>query len=130
MFAKRVADLLGQIGAVVVHGQQDAFDLDIVVERGANAFKRRDQLGDAFEGKIFGLHGHNERVGSHQDIKSEQIKGGRAVENHEVVFISEGARASRRRTARSSEARQLDIGAGEVLRSGQKPEILDSGWQE
>jgi hypothetical protein len=55
VFAEGLGDLLGQIGAVVIHGEEDALDLDVGVEGVLDALEGRNELGDAFEGEVFGL---------------------------------------------------------------------------
>src|SRR5207249_11712668 len=48
--------LLGQIRAVIKHGQKNALDLQRRVERCANALDCVEQFGNAFEREVFGLH--------------------------------------------------------------------------
>ena len=85
--AQCLGNLLGQIGAIVIHGQQHAFDRDSGIKGGLDALQRRNQLGNAFEREVFGLHGHNQGVCRDQNIQSEQIERWRAVENDQVVIL-------------------------------------------
>ena len=48
--------LLRQVGAIVKHGEDHAFDRQIRIEAGANPLYRVQQLGDSFQRKVFGLH--------------------------------------------------------------------------
>ncbi len=48
-------NLARERGALVVHGEQDAFDAQRRIERAANAHERVQQFGDAFERVIFAL---------------------------------------------------------------------------
>ena len=96
LFAEEVAevlgDLLGEVGAVVVHGQQDALDGDVGIEGGAYAFERGDELGDAFKGKVLGLHGDDEGVGCGEDVEGEEVEGRGAIEDDEVILVLDGLR--------------------------------------
>src|SRR6267378_3380995 len=49
-------DLAGQIGPLVEHGEQDAVELEVRVERGADPVERLDQFRDSLERQVLALH--------------------------------------------------------------------------
>ena len=60
-----ISDLLGEVGSVVVHGKEDAFEGEGGVEDMADAVEGGHELGDTFEGEVLGLHGDEEAVGGY-----------------------------------------------------------------
>ena len=81
-----VADLLGEVGAVVKHGEQHAFQREYRVETTGDAVQRGHELGDAFEGEVLGLHGDEQGIGRDQCVERQQVQRGRAVEQDEGIF--------------------------------------------
>src|SRR5262249_14194384 len=73
--------LLCQVRALVKHRHHHPFDRQVGVEADANAFDRVEQLADAFQGKIFGLHWDQYSVRRDQRVQCEQVESGRAIEN-------------------------------------------------
>ena len=60
--------LAGQIGSIVVHGQQNTLDFDLGSEGLADAIERVQKLGDAFESEEFALHGDQNGIGGDHSI--------------------------------------------------------------
>src|SRR5690348_13576484 len=54
--AQVAGDLAGKRGPIVVHRQQNAFDLQVRVQCAANAHQGIQQFGDAFQGQVFALN--------------------------------------------------------------------------
>ncbi len=78
-------DLLGEVGAVVVHGEYDAFEGEAALKAWETRSRGAHELGDAFEGKVLGLHGDEEAVGGYERVKGEEVEGRGAVEDDEGV---------------------------------------------
>jgi len=57
VFTQRVGHLLRQVGPIIVHGEQDTFNIELRVESGAHPLQRGNQLGDALQGKVFACMG-------------------------------------------------------------------------
>ncbi len=130
VLAESLCHLLGQIGAVIVHGEQNTFNRDVWIVGGANAFKRGDELRDALESEVLGLHGDNEGVCGGQDVESKQVKGRGAIQNDQVKTVldrGQGLAQAEGAVARRSE---FDVGARQVLRPGQKEQQLEFPWGE
>ena len=82
--------MLRQIGSIIKHCQDNAFNLKRWIQRAANPPDRIEKLGDPFKRKIFRLHRDQDRISSDQGIEREQIKRGRAIQNDEVEFLAQG----------------------------------------
>ena len=83
-------DLLGEVGAVVEHGEDDAFEGEAGVEGLGDAVEGAHQLGDAFEGEVLGLHGDEEAVGGDEGVEGEEIERRGAIEDDEGVVGADG----------------------------------------
>ena len=130
ILAQRIGHLLRQIGAVIVHGEQNAFDGQRGIVGGAYPFESGDEFGDSFQRKVLGLHGHDQRVGRSQYVEGEQVQRRRTVQNHQVVFcLNRRQRAAQTKCAIIGRG-QLDVGAGQVLGAGQQREPIDLRGQD
>ena len=83
-------DPLGEVGAVVIHGEGNAFDEKAGIQGLADSFDGVEEFTDAFEGEVFSLHGDEDGIGCDQGVEGEQIEGGRAVEDQNVEFVADG----------------------------------------
>lgn len=79
--------MAGEGGAFVKHREKNSFDFEARIECAANAHKGVKEFGHAFEGEIFALNRDHDSVGGDESIESEEVEGGRAVENDEFVAI-------------------------------------------
>ena len=130
VLAQGLGHLLGQVGAVVVHGEQNAFDGDVGIEGGADAFESGDELGDAFEGEVLGLHGNDEGVGGGEDVEGEQVERRRAIQDDQVEVCPEsGSRAWRRRRARSLAAASSILAPVRFFEPGRSERQIDFGGE-
>ena len=82
-------DLTSEIGAVIVHGKEDTFDLEIGIEGLPGAVYGVHELGDSFEGKEFALNGNENGMRSDEGVEGEEVEGRRAVYDDEVVVLAE-----------------------------------------
>ena len=83
-------DLLGEIGAVVVHGEEDAFERQAGVEGLGDAVEGRHQLGDALQREVFGLHGDEEAVRGHESVERKEIEGRGTIQEDERIVSPDG----------------------------------------
>ena len=79
--------LHGQVGAAVVHGQQQTLDLDGRVQPAFDNADGGDQVAQALQGIVLTLDGHQDRVGGAQAVQGEKLQRGRAVDENEVIVI-------------------------------------------
>src|SRR5204863_169919 len=74
---------------IVIHGEDDPFDLQPRIERVAHALNGGEQLRDPFERKVLALHRHQDRVGGAQTIDGEESERWRQVDE-DVVVVARG----------------------------------------
>jgi hypothetical protein len=55
-------DLLGERGAVVIHGEKDAFDGELGVDSATKAHERIKKFGYALESQVFALDRHQDGI--------------------------------------------------------------------
>ena len=84
-----LADLLLQGDAGVEHDAQQADDGQVFVQIGMHLLDGVDQIGQAFKGKVFALHGHNNAVSAAQAIEREHGQTRGAVNQHKVVLCGD-----------------------------------------
>lgn len=122
-------DLLRERGAVVVHGEEDAFDFERGIESAADAHEGIEKFGDAFEGQVFALNRNDDGVGGDEGIEGEEIESGRTIENDEGVFFAEGFENGFEAVFAIFRSDQFDGGAGKILVRGKNVEAVDLGFQ-
>ena len=123
-------DLLGEVGAVVVHGEEDTFEGQARVEGLGDAVERGHELGYAFEGEVFGLHGDEEAVGSDQGVEGEEIESRRAVEQDEWVVGADRGEGFAELEFAIFERDELNRGADEVFAARNELEGIDFGREK
>jgi hypothetical protein len=123
-------DLLGQIGAVIVHGEKDAFEGKTGVEGLGDAVKSGHKLRDTLEGEVFGLHRDEEAVGGYEGVEGEEIESGRAIEEDEGVIRPDWGEGLAELVLASFEGDELDGGADEVFAAGNELEGVNLGREE
>src|SRR5262249_5911597 len=83
--------LLGKDRAIVIHGENHAFNLQIRVEALTKTLDGVQQLAYPFQGEVFSLHGYEDRIGSYQSVQGQQIEGRRAVKHDEIELLTNGS---------------------------------------
>jgi hypothetical protein len=69
-----------QAQARVIHGPQQAFDLQVRVEQLSDTLDVIHKVAQAFEGEVLALHGDNHPIGSHQCVQvSIDSDGGQSI---------------------------------------------------
>jgi hypothetical protein len=84
MAAHLVGDLVGQLGAPVVHGQQDRRHVQVGVEVRAHEVDVRQQLPEPLQRVVLALDRDQHLVRGDQRVDGEQTERGRAVDEHVV----------------------------------------------
>lgn len=121
--------LLGKVGAVVVHGEQNAFEPKLRVECLCDAVQRANQFGDSFEREVFGLQRDQQAVGGDQGIERQQVQGGGAIEQDEVVACTDGLDGVAQPELAAFGVDELQRGADEVFASRDERECRNFGWE-
>ena len=73
-------DLVRQIVAGIEHGQHDAVDRQVRIERRAHLLHRLQQLRQTFEREELALQRHQDRVGSRHRVDREEVERRRAID--------------------------------------------------
>ncbi len=121
---------LREVGAFVEHGEDDAFDGEGAIELDPDAVDRVEQLGDAFEGEVLGLHRDEDGVGCDQGVEREEVERGRTVENDEVEAIAHGLERLAEAILPGVEGDELDVGTEQILVRRDDGEVLEFGGLE
>ena len=116
MAAHLLGHLAGQVHAIVVHGENDAFDVERGIERIAHALHRSQELRDAFEREVLALHRHEHRVGSGQTIDGEEAEGWRRVDEDVVVVAGDGGERIAEAELAVLHVAELDLCADQINR--------------
>jgi hypothetical protein len=119
-------DLVGEVGAHVEHGHDDA--LDGQARGGAGVVELADGVedgADAFEGVVLALHGDEDAVGGAEGVHGEDAEGGGAVDEDEVVavFGGEGFDGHGQALEIVVGAGDVDFGPGEIDFGGDEVEL-------
>jgi len=123
-------DSLGEVGAVIIHGEGDAFDEETGIEGLANALDGIEEFADAFEGEILGLHGDEDGIGGDEGVEGQEVEGGRAIENDDLEPVADRLEGVAEAVFAIFGVDELDVGSDEVLGGGNHFEELDLGRLE
>lgn len=126
-FAKVGGDLAREIGAVVVHRQQDACDLDGVVKGFANPVDGIHELGNTFKGEELALNRYDRRIGCDEGVEGEEIEGGRAVDDDEVELPADIGEALTKAEFALGDIYQFEIGPGEIFIGRDDGDAIEGG---
>src|SRR5665213_1107152 len=115
VFAKGFGDLLSKIGAVVVHGQQNALNIELWIVGGAHSLKGGNQFGDPLQREVFRLHRNNESLRGRQNVEREQVERRRAIQNDEIEAVPDWLQCATKAKRTILGAGQLNIRSGQIL---------------
>src|SRR6188508_3071217 len=122
-------DLLSKIGALVIHRQQHAFDVERRIERGAHAPHRADEIGEAFEREVFAVQRNQHAIGGDERVEGQQSERRRRIDDDEVVLVAERHEQVLQAALAIVDADEFDLGAGEIARRGNERQAIDPGRQ-
>ena len=100
-------DLPGQVGPVVEHRQENAFDFEGVTEAVPDPVDRVHELRDTFEGEKLALNRHHDRIGGDQSIEGEKIQRGWAVDQDIRIVVPDRSERSLAAETRGSANRRV-----------------------
>ena len=101
-------------GAAVVHGGQDALELEVEVEPLAHLVDGVQQQGHAAQAEELALQRDEHAVRDGQRVDREQAQRRLAVDQDEVVLLADRAQHPGQRHLPGDLVDQLDLGGGEV----------------
>lgn len=82
-------NLPGEVGAIVVHGEQNPFNLKRMAEGIADAIDGIHQARNTFEGEEFTLDRDENGVGCHERVECEEVERGRAVDEDVLIIVAD-----------------------------------------
>src|SRR5215831_17230824 len=93
----------------------------------ANSLDGVHQLRDSFEGEELALDGDEHGVGGEQGVEREQVERGRAVDEDELVFLTDRLEALSKAEFASRQVDELERGSDEILVCGNQVQALHFG---
>ncbi len=124
VIAKLALDVLGELGPLVVHGDHDAGQNQARVELLAQQANGVQELHQALERQVLGLHRNDHAVRGHQGVHGHRAERRRAVEQGEPEPLPDRARACAQVLLGALDPRQLDRGARQVAVRRNDPEVV------
>src|ERR1035438_6215553 len=119
--------LAGQVGPVVVHGEEDAFDGEGVLEAFANPVDGVHEFRYSFQGEEFALDGDQYGIGGDEGIEGEQVEGRGTIDQDEVVGVADPAQALAGAGPAIPNVDELQVGADQVFVGGDDVQAFESG---
>src|SRR4028119_1250266 len=125
------ADLLGhvaaEVGAVVVHGQNDPGDVQTGIQPLLDALDGGDQLADPFQGEVLALQRDDHPVGGGERVHRQVPERRRAVEQDEVVAVRHLPEGAFEAPLPPLDTDHLDFDADEIALRREKVEVGEAG---
>ena len=110
--------------AAVVHREDHSGDRQPRVELAADQRERVEQLRESLEREVLRLHGHDDLVCRDQCVDGQRAERRRAIEEREQVALADVAKTLAQDRLRARDARELDVGPGQVRRRRRHVEPL------
>lgn len=129
-FTQVGCDLSGQVGSFVVHGQQNAFNLNGMPESLANAVDGIHEARNALERKEFALNRNQDRIGGHQGIQRQKIQSRWTIDQDELVVVPYVLKMVAEDGFTVINANEFQIDADQVLVGGHKFEPFHFGFAD
>jgi hypothetical protein len=108
-------DLAGEVGPVIEHGEEYAFDAEVVLEGIADAVDGVHEFGDALEGEELALDGNEDGIGGDECVEGEKVEGRRAVYEDEPVLLADRGDALAEAELALRDIDEFEVGSDEVL---------------
>ena len=118
------ADLLGERGSLVIHGEEDSFNAELAIQSPADAHERVEQFRNSFEREVFTLNRHENCVAGSESIQSEQVERGRTIEQREFVIASDRFQKFSQTEFPLFHGYEFDDSAGKIFVRGNEVESL------
>src|ERR1039457_3466113 len=119
--------LAGEVGPVVVHGEEDAFDGEGVLEAFANPVDGVHEFRYSFQGEEFALDGDQDGMGGDQRIEGEQVESWGAIDQNEAVGVADLGQALAEGVLAMGDVDEFQVGADQGLVGGDDVQAFESG---
>jgi hypothetical protein len=106
----------------IVHGGEDADDLEVGVEALPDLLDGVHQQGHPAQGEVLALERDEDAVGGGEGVDGEQAETGRAVDQHVVVALAQHPKDPQQRLLAGDLPDQQDLGRGQVDVGGKEIE--------
>ena len=123
MVAYLLRDLVGQLGAAVVHGEQDRGDLQATVQVRLDQLDVVEQLAQPFQRVVLALDRDEHLVAGDERVDREQAERRRAVDEDVVDLPAVRGDGPAQPVLAGDDRDELDLGAGEVDGGRHGPQI-------
>src|SRR5262249_48353355 len=111
-----VDDLVGELGATVVHGHDDPAHVEHGVEVGSDEADVAQQLAEPLECVVLALERHHDAGGGGHAVDGEKAERRRAVDEDDVVVVADLVERTAELELPAHRRDELDLGTGEVDR--------------
>ena len=125
MLADLARDLAAEARASVVHGDDDAEDVELRIQVLLHERDGVEQLGEPFERVVLGLHRDEDLPRGDQRVDREHAQRRRAVDEDEVVAVDVAGERVLEHVLVARASGELHDGAGQVRAGRQQREMLD-----
>ena len=125
--AKLRLDVLGEAGALIVHGDQHAGQNQRGIELAPGQVQGLEELHQSLERQVLGLHGDDQAVRGAQRVHGHRPERRRAIEQGEREARTDRTEAVAQASLESLEPGQFDGGAREVATGGDDPQVVRPG---
>lgn len=117
-------DLAGEVGAVVIHREENALDGEGGIKGFFEAIDGVHQLRDSFQRKEFALDRDQDTIGGGQGINGQEIEGGGAIDDDVVVVVPNGFQSGPEACFAMIDVDQIQVGRDQVLIGRQERESV------
>jgi hypothetical protein len=123
-------NLASEVGPVVEHSEQDAFNTKGMLKGIANAVHGVEQLRYTLQREELALDGDEDGVGSDEGVESEKVQGRRAVDQDVLVTAAEILQGLPETEFAPGLVDELEVGGHEVPVGGEDVETIAFGALE
>jgi hypothetical protein len=124
-----VADLVGEVRPVIVHGQENSLNRQAGIVGTSNANQGIEEFGDALKREVLALHGDDDGISGHKRVEGKEVKGRRAVEEDVVKFVAKFVHPLAQGLFTVRAIHEFDGCSDEVLIGGDEVKPLDPALQ-
>src|ERR1035441_3805258 len=119
--------LARKVGPVVVHGQEDAFDGERMLEAFADPVDGVHELRDAFQGEELALDGDEDRIGGEERIEGVQVEGRGAIDQDEAVGVADPGQALAEAVLAMRGVGEFQVRRDQVFVGGEDVQAFEAG---
>lgn len=119
-FAEIGRYLTGQVGPIVVHCEQNPFNLERMIESFADPIDCVHQARNAFQRKELALDRDENAVGGNKRVQRQQIECRRAIDEDELIIVADGLEPLAQHKLPLLHSDQVEVSANQILIRGQQ----------